>query len=182
MRSNIPFLASLALLIGPAISSAHPPPTFTLEDYFKGKTVAKGIFVSKIGGSRREFDVFLTGKWDGKILRLQEDFIYKDGEKDRKTWVFTKVSEGKYTGTREDVIGETLVTISGNVATFEYDVVIPRKGKKPIKVHFDDKMTLKKNGTIENRASVSKFGFPVGKVAVNFGQEQQFQSIPRPKL
>jgi len=68
------------------------------------------------------------------------------------------------------------------VATFEYDVVIPRKGKKPIKVHFDDKMTLKKNGTIENRASVSKFGFPVGKVAVNFGQEQQFQSIPRPKL
>lgn len=182
MRSNISYLAGLALLITPALAPAHAAPAFALEDYFLGKTVAKGLFVSKVGGSRREFDVFLTGKWDGKTLRLQEDFVYKDGEKDRKTWVFTKLSEGQYSGTREDVIGKTLVTITGNVARFRYNVMIPRKGKKPIKVHFNDKMILKENGVVENRAKVSKFGLPVGKVAVNFTRGRHLDKTPEPKL
>lgn len=172
MRAMLTGLASFALVALPMLAPVpvDAKPGFTLEEYFEGKTVAKGVFESGIAGVRREFDVFLTGSWDGKILRLREDFVYADGEKDRKTWVFTKVRDGLYRGTREDLVGETTVTITGNIALFEYDVLIPRKGKKPIKVHFDDKMILEDDGLLINRARVSKFGFPIGKVAVNFGQ------------
>ena len=177
-------LAGLALmgaqtLIEPSVNAM---PKFTLEDYFAGKTVAKGVFESKIGRSKRQFDVYLTGKWDGKILQLREDFVYADGEKDRKTWIFTKQTDGKYKGTREDVIGETIVTIEGNEARFQYDVMIPRKGKKPIKVHFDDRMVLKPNGIVENRARVSKFGLPIGKVAVDFARGSHIDKVTQPKL
>lgn len=177
-------LAGLALmgaqtLVVPPVNAM---PKFTLEDYFAGKTVAKGVFESKIGRSKRQFDVYLTGHWDGKVLKLREDFIYADGEKDRKTWVFTKLGEGKYKGTREDVIGETIVTIEENEALFEYDVMIPRKGKKPIKVHFDDRMILKPNGIVENRARVSKFGLPIGKVAVDFARGSHIGKVEQPEL
>lgn len=163
-------------------TQAQAGQSFTLESYFEGKTVARGVFESKIARTRRDFDVYLTGKWDGKILKLREDFVYADGEKDRKTWVFVKTGKGTYTGTREDVIGSTQVTITGATALFEYDVLIPRKGKKPLKVHFKDRMDLKPNGVIENRARVSKFGLPIGKVAVDFVRGRDISKVPKPSL
>ena len=85
---------------------------FSLEGYFAGKTSAVGSF-SAIDGAKRKFTVDLRGKWNGKTLTLVEDFAYDNGERDRKTWRFEKIAKDKYRGTREDVIGETLVTISG---------------------------------------------------------------------
>lgn len=180
--TSVAGLAFVALSTFAPLEEAQAKPTFALEEYFIGKTVAKGIFESKVAKSRREFDVYLTGTWDGKTLRLREDFVYADGEKDRKTWVFTKVEEGKYIGTREDVVGNTVLTISGNVARFSYDVMIPRKGKKPIKVHFSDKMVLKPGGIVLNTARVSKFGLPIGKVAVNFAQSKNINDATKPSL
>lgn len=172
------FLAFVGLQPSPATAK----PLFTLEDYFQGQTVAKGVFESKIAKTRREFDVRLTGNWDGKTLRLREDFAYADGEKDRKTWVFVKTGESTYSGTREDVIGATTVTIAGDTARFEYDVLIPRKGKTPIKVHFRDIMVLEPGGVIRNRARVSKFFLPIGKVAVNFAQGSDLRKVVPPSL
>ena len=40
-----------------------------------------------------------------RSLTLGEDFVYSDGEQDRKTWRFTRTAEGRYPGMREDVIG-----------------------------------------------------------------------------
>ncbi|CAN7326960.1 DUF3833 family protein [Aminobacter sp. LjRoot7] len=153
----------MTLLLGLAPAAAGD---FTLEGYFAGKTSAVGGF-SAINGVKRKFTVDLMGKWNGKTLTLVEDFAYDDGERDRKTWRFERVARGKYRGTREDVIGETLVTISGNTARFSYLVDLDASSKSN-RVRFYDTMRLQDDGTVLNKALVTKFGLPVALTRVEF--------------
>ena len=142
------------------------PRTIHLEEVLPQITRATGSF-SAINGVKRSFTVDLKTKWDGRVLTLREDFVYDDGEKDRKTWRFTKTGENTYQGTREDVIGETTLTVRGTKATFTYVVDLDPSGKTN-KVRFRDTMILQDDGSILNTANVYKYGFPVARVKVNF--------------
>ena len=149
-----------------SISGAHAQ-DLVLEKYFKGRTHAKGEF-SAINGVKRSFDVALTGIAKGKTLKLVEDFVYSDGEKARKTWVFVKQPDGTYKGKRDDVIGETSISIKGKVAEYTYLIDLDEGPGQQI-VRFHDKMVLSDDGKrIANTAIVTKFGFPVAKVKVDF--------------
>jgi hypothetical protein len=153
----------MTLLLGLAPAAAGD---FTLEGYFAGKTSAVGSF-SAINGVKRKFTVDLMGKWNGKTLTLVEDFAYDNGVRDRKTWRFEKVARDKYRGTREDVIGETLVTINGNTARFSYVADLDPSNKSN-RVRFYDTMRLQDDGTVLNKALVTKFGLPVALTRVEF--------------
>ena len=107
-------LVGLAMSLLPTAGQAADK--FTFEDYFNGRTEAVGSF-SAINGVKRSFTVDLTGKWDGKTLTLREDFVFDDGTKDRKTWRFTKTGPTTYSGTREDVIGETYIYLISRFAS-----------------------------------------------------------------
>ena len=155
-----------AVLVGLVPARAADAASLSLERYFKGATVATGSFTA-INGVKRTFTVNLNGKWDGRTLVLVEDFRYADGERDRKTWRFRKIAENRYTGTREDVVGETTVTIRGDTATFTYLVDIPASGKA-MRVRFHDRMVLKPDGTLVNNALVTKWALPVAWTKVVF--------------
>ncbi|WP_018183948.1 DUF3833 family protein [Kaistia granuli] len=141
---------------------------FSLEGYFSGKTSAVGSF-SAINGVKRDFTVDLRGTWNGQTLTLVEDFVYSDGERDRKTWRFRKIAPNQYRGTREDVVGDTLVTITGNTARFTYLVDLDAARKRN-RVRFHDTMTLQDNGRLINNATITKFGLPVAKTRVEFSR------------
>lgn len=147
-------------------SSVAAADKFTLEGFFAGKSKAVGTF-SAINGVKRKFSVDLTGKWDGRTLTLREDFVFNDGARDTKTWRFVKTGPATYSGTREDVIGETKVTLQGNVARFSYLVYLD-SAKQANKVRFYDKMVLRSDGTVLNTALVTKFGLPVARTVVSF--------------
>ncbi len=149
-----------------------------LEDFFRGKTYAYGSF-GAINGVHRTFRVDLTGTVRGNVLKLREDFRYDDGERDTKTWIFTRTGPDTYKGTREDVLGETTVRISGNTARFNYRVNLNTDGKPSI-VHFYDKLVLKDDGTLRNTALVTKFAFPVARVKVNFARTRAEAKAIRP--
>lgn len=160
-------LRPLALLLFAAFTSAPAyAADLRLEDFFKGKTYAYGSF-GAINGTSRSFRVDLTGHVRGKVLTLREDFRYDDGERDTKTWIFTRTGPNTYSGTREDVLGETTVRLSGNTARFTYRVDL-NPGGKPNIVRFHDKLVLKDDGTLRNTALVTKFLLPVARVRVNF--------------
>jgi hypothetical protein len=142
------------------------PRTMNFEQALINTTRATGSF-SAINGTKRTFTVNLIPKWDGKTFTLVEDFVFDDGERDRKTWRFVKTSENTYQGTREDVIGETTVTIKGKRATFNYNVYLDPKNKGN-KVHFRDTLVLQDDGSVLNTAIVWKYGLPVAKVIVDF--------------
>lgn len=160
-------LRPLALLLFAALaaSPAHSA-ELRLEDFFKGKTYAYGSF-GAITGLHRTFRVDLTGHVRGKVLTLREDFRYDDGERDTKTWIFTRTGPNTYSGTREDVLGETTVRLSGSTARFTYQVDL-NPGGKPNIVRFHDKLVLRDDGTLRNTALVTKFGLPIARVRVNF--------------
>ncbi|MGL5448545.1 MAG: DUF3833 family protein, partial [Rhabdaerophilum sp.] len=121
-------LALSALFLSFSFSASAPAQArdLRLEEFFKGRTYAYGWF-GAINGSSRRFRVVLDGRWNGKVLTLREAFEYEDGERDVKTWRFRKTGPNTYLGTREDVIGETLVTLNGSNATFAYDVDLTPK-------------------------------------------------------
>ena len=149
-----------------------------LEDFFRGKTYAFGRF-GAINGTTREFRGDRTGIVRGNVLRLREDFVYDDGERDTKTWIFTRTGPNTYSGTREDVIGETTVRVSGNVARFTYRVDL-NPGGKPNIVRFHDKLALQSDGTLLNTALVTKFLLPVARVKVNFAKSLRAAKAIRP--
>ena len=156
-----------ALIIAPSSLNAQDTLNqFSLESFFQGEATANGKFVA-INGASREFDVKLNGKFNDEKLVLREDFLFKDGQKDTKTWVFRKTSLKTYLGTREDVIGETEVIINGNVAKFTYLVYLDGNAKK-MKVRFRDKMTLIAPNKLINEAVVYKFFIPIAKTRVEF--------------
>ncbi|MGB8818362.1 MAG: DUF3833 family protein [Rhizobiaceae bacterium] len=153
--------AGLSLITAPANAED------ALIRFFTGKSVADGKFAA-INGVKRDFKVKLTGHWNGRKLTLVEDFVYSDGVKNRKTWRMTKTGEGRYTGTREDVIGTATVTVKGQTAKFAYNVDIDEGPGRNIVRFYDTLKFAPDNKTMKNTALVTKYGLPVAKVRVDF--------------
>ena len=170
-------LLALGLLAAGLSACARPPeasapagaPPLVLEDFFRGTTVGTGRFESRIGGVDRSFTVTTRGRWDGRTLTLREDFVFDDGERDTVTWRFRKVGEGRFEGTREDVIGTADVRAENGTIRMSYDAVIGGNGTQGgTRVRFEDVLYRTGPREVVNRAVVSRFGFPVGTVEVTF--------------
>jgi hypothetical protein len=164
MRYGQTLIAATLLQLA-AIASASAA-ELRLENYFAGHTVADGHF-GAINGVSRDFKVDLTGTSSGEHFSLREDFRYADGETDHKTWRFTRTGPHTYRGTREDVVGDTEVRISGQTARFTYLVNLSPKGQANI-VRFHDSMVVQADGSMINNAWVTKYGFPVARTHVVF--------------
>jgi hypothetical protein len=164
--SILSIFANAALILTLSIGAAAAR-DLRLEEFFKGRTTATASFKT-ITGVERKFTVELHGKWNGKTLVLREDFLFDDGEKDTKTWRFTKAGWNTYTGTREDVIGETTVSVIGKKGYFNYLVDLdPGPGKNIVR--FYDTLILSDDGqTLKNTARVFKGPLQVGSVRVDF--------------
>ena len=131
-------------------------------------------------GTGLHFDVELVGcnldytSFQGKTLRGQ---VF-----DGCTVVeanFTRTGPTTYSGTRDDVLGETTVRISGNTAHFTYRVDLDPDGKPNI-VRFFDTLVLKNDGTLRNTALVTKFALPVARVKINFARSLAKAKAIRP--
>jgi len=146
---------------------ADKEPRLVLEDFFQGATRASGIFQDRFGNLRRSFVVDIEGTWDGRVLELVEDFVYDDGETERRVWRLTKIDENTWQGTTEDAIGTATGRSFGNAFHFVYDFNL-KVGDGRWRVHFDDWMFLQPDGTLINRANISKWGFSLGDVTLAF--------------
>jgi hypothetical protein len=144
-------------------------PRFILEDFFEGKTKAWGMFHDRFGILRREFEVDITGTWDGTTLILDEEFDYADGEKDRRVWTIQKVDGNTYTGTADDILGTAAGRTFGNALNWTYDMNL-KVGDGSWRVRFDDWMFLQPGGVLLNRASISKWGLEIGVVTLSFSR------------
>lgn len=152
----------LAALV-PAQAADKP---LVLEEFFRGTLIAKGSFTSRIDGAKRGLDVVMKGTWDRKTqtLTLVEDFVFSDGEKDRKTWRFKKTGPGTYTGTREDVLGEAKVWQDGNDIRLAYKARQTTKSGSTFDVRFDDVLKQIDAKTVLNTATVHWWFLTVGDV------------------
>lgn len=148
-------------------------PELVLEDYFEGETQAWGVFHDRFGNLRRQFRVDIEGSWDpeAQTLVLDEDFIYADGETDRRVWTIEKVAENRYEGTAGDVIGVAEGRVAGNALNWTYQMDLD-VGESTWRVTFDDWMYLQPGGALVNRAEVSRWGFNIGTVTIFFTRSE----------
>lgn len=150
------------------VGAAKAAPGLVLHEWFRGPTHAVGRFRNGFTGAERKLAVDLRGRWNGKVLSLFEDFFYADGERDQKTWFFERTGEGTYIGTREDVVISAQVTTpQPDTVRFGYtaDLKLPSGVQR---LDFDDTLTLRADGTVFNRATVSRFYIPLGDVELVF--------------
>lgn len=158
-------LTAQACATRPPVPSAASATPFAVERDLVGASVARGEFRA-ITGARRSFTAQLNGTWNGDTLTLVEDFAYDDGERDRKTWHLRRTGPGRFSGTREDVVGEAQGFQDGDVFRLEYDVILPSENGRGRKVRFRDVLALRADGDILNNASVGWHGLHVGSVSL----------------
>jgi len=169
MRRSVTMLSLSTILFGCATAPEFPPAppaqTLVLEKTMVGRSIADGVFVNALTGDETHFKAEINGRWTNNVLTLQEDFTYTDGKTERKTWRLTRIADGKYTGTREDVVGEAAVSQDGPGVRLDY-VVTLATGLGDIDVRFRDLLFLNPDGSIANTATVSKFGLRIGRVSL----------------
>lgn len=138
-----------------------------LEEFFEGRTVAYGQFQDRFGTVQRRFEVEIEGTWDGRTLRLVEDFIYDDGETEQRIWTLQKTGENSWTGTAPGVLGTAEGEERGDAFNWKYRIDLPvRKGT--MRVDFDDWMWLMSDDRLLNRAYVSRYGVRLGEAIIYF--------------
>lgn len=175
--------AAAALLVSACATSPSRPPNaaaaaFVLERDLLGSTTARGEFRA-INGTQRGFTARLNGSLNGDVFTLVEDFVYDDGERDRKTWVLTRQANGEWSGVREDVIGRARGYQDGSVFRLEYDVRLPSDNGRGRRVRFRDVLALDEGGAVLNNATVGWFGLRVASVSLVITRDAASASMPR---
>lgn len=167
--------AFAAVLLGFAISGCasveladyrKETPVFDLATYFAGTVDGWGMVQDRGGKVTQRFHVRVDGRLEGNLLTLDEYFEFSDGRKERKTWRLAREGD-RYTGRREDTVGEGRGEQSGNAFNIRYVLRIPVDGRS-WDIDMDDWMYRIDDHTVLNRTRMSKLGFRVGEVSVAF--------------
>ena len=169
MRWTVSVLVSLVLAASVGCSRievkdyAGNTPVLDPEAFFDGDLTAHGVIKDRGGKVIRYFNVDIVAYWRDGIGTLEEDFVFDDGELDRRVWTLTPDGEGRYIGTAGDVVGDGQVTVAGNSMFLDYVLRIPWNDGT-IDLRIDDRMYLVHPDVLINESRMKKFGFGVGEI------------------
>jgi hypothetical protein len=162
-------LAAGCAAVDPQVYASEKP-ALDLRQYFNGDIVGHGMFVNRGGQVERRFVVTIKATWQGDVGTLDEDFVWSDGERERRIWTLRPVpgQPGRWTGTAADVRGEAAGVIAGNALNWTYTYVLKTRAGKTYDIGFDDWMYLIDERVMLNRAVMTFWGFRVGEVLISF--------------
>ena len=161
-------LGALALALA-GCSSVTPDdyqgrtPAFEPESFFNGALTAHGVVKDFSGKAIRHFSADITGCWDEGVGTLDEDFVFDDGETQKRIWTLTPDGDQTYIGTAGDVVGEGLARWQGNAMFLDYTLRIELEDG-PIDVKIDDRMYRVSENVVINESKMRKLGFGVGEI------------------
>jgi hypothetical protein len=149
---------------------AREQPALDLKQYFSGTLLGHGLFMDRSGQVQRRFVVTIRASWDGDTGTLDEDFVWSDGEKEKRVWTLQPVAgqPGRWRGTAADVRGEAAGIVAGNALNWTYTFMLKTRDGKRYDIDFDDWMFLVDEKVMLNRAVLSFWGFRVGEVLISF--------------
>lgn len=146
-------------------------PAMVPEKFFDGRLTAHGIVKNRSGKVTRYFNAEINAFWKGSIGTLEEDFIFDDGEKQRRVWTLTRHNDGSYIGTAGDVVGDAKGKVAGNSMFLKYVLSVPY-GDGTINLVIDDRMYLVNPNTLINESEMRKFGLNVGQIILVIRKQQ----------
>ncbi|MBH0016383.1 MULTISPECIES: DUF3833 domain-containing protein [unclassified Pseudoalteromonas] len=168
LKAAVMSLSALFLISCSAPNVEHyknTSPNFDFKTFFSGNLKAYGVVQDFKGELTRKLVVDMNATWDGNQGVIEEDFIYDDGETQKRIWKITLNEDNSLTGTAADVIGTAKGKSDGSVFHWNYDVELPYDGST-LEVNFDDWMYLVTQSRLINRTSIVKFGIEVGEVTL----------------
>jgi hypothetical protein len=146
-------------------------PSMVPETFFDGQLTAHGIVKNWTGKVTRYFNADINAFWKGSIGTIEEDFIFDDGEKQRRVWTLTRHGDGSYIGTAGDVVGDAIGKVAGNSMFLKYVLAVPY-GDGTINLVIDDRMYLVNPDTLINESEMRKFGLNVGQIILVIRKQQ----------
>lgn len=153
---------------GPQLSDfSAQRPVFDFKQYFNGDVRAHGVVTDRGGKVMRRFVVSMRCEWVGELGTLDEQFVYDDGERQRRVWRVRQGPDGRFTGEADDVVGQAEGAASGPAFNWRYTLKLPARGSV-YEVQFDDWMYLIDERTVINKAVMSKWGVRVADVTLSF--------------
>ncbi len=163
----------LAVVLGALIGCApvkvtdysDAKPVLDIEQFFTGHLTAHGIVKDSSGRVIRRFNADIAARWVDGVGTLTEDFVFDDGEKQRRVWTLTPDGEGRYIGTAGDVVGYARLQQSGNSLFLAYVLRIPYRGNE-VDVAVDDRMYLVSPDILINESRLTTFGWEVGQLVL----------------
>ena len=143
-----------------------------IEQFFDGDLVAYGQFQDVLGTVRRQFTVKIKGDWNGKRLKLVEDFVYEDGSTEQRVWTLVKTGAQTWAGTAPGVIGQAVGVEQGDRFNWRYTIDLPVPAADgpatTVRVTFDDWIWLQSDSRAFNRAYMKRYGLAIGDVSISF--------------
>lgn len=149
-------------------------PNIKFEEFFNGNLVAKGAFFNRSGEIVRRFEIKLKGTFKDTKGTLEEDFVYDDGEKQRRVWTIQKNPEGEWIGTADDIVGPAIKTSEGYALLWKYTMRLNVNGSA-YNMNFDDFMYQLDSKTVLNKSKMSKWGIYLGEVVLFITKEETNQ-------
>lgn len=151
----------------------HTKPAFEVENYFNGTLLAQGIVLDRSGKVTRRFNVEMVGTWSHGKGKLEEWFVFDDGEKTTRTWLIDKQADGTYTGRADDIVGSALGKSNGFALHWDYKLDLNVDGTD-YRVTFDDWLYQVDKDVVINRSYIKKWGFTVGEVILVINKKTDF--------
>ena len=141
----------------------HPPVAlaFAPESFFLGKTEGAGVVRDPLGRIVRRCRITTEGDASQGALRLDETFVYDDGEVDVWRWVMQAGREGRYVAAE----AKAGAGITGELRGGDYVLGFRRPVGRAAGIlapHFLSRFTLLAPDLALKRADVSLFGVPLG--------------------
>ena len=144
-----------------------------LEEFFNGRLWAEGVLCDRRGRVRRRLRIDMQALWEGDWGRLQESYVFDDGERQQRTWSLRRLAEHdgvrRYEATAADVAGTARGRARGNEMRWSYVLDVPL-GRLRVRLRMDDRMYLVGDALVLNRIEMRKFGVRVGSLLLSCGR------------
>ena len=166
---------------------ALPERPLRMEEFFNGRLWAEGVVCDRRGRVRRRLRIDMQALWEGDWGRLQESYVFDDGERQQRTWSLRRFPEHegvrRYEATAPDVVGTARGRALGNEMRWSYLMELPI-GRHRLRLRMDDRMYLVVDGLLLNRIEIRKFGVRVGSLLLSCGRtaataDLELASAPR---
>ena len=152
---------------------ALPERSLRLEEFFNGRLWAEGVVCDRRGRVRRRLRIDMQALWEGDWGRLQESYVFDDGERQQRTWSLRRFPEHegvrRYEATAPDVVGTARGRAQGHEMRWSYRMELP-VGRFRLRLRMDDRMYLVGDGLAVNRIEMRMFGLRVGSVLLSCGR------------
>jgi hypothetical protein len=148
-------VAALAVGAGPAV--ADPGPKLDMLDFFTGKTHADNVIKTALHRPHKLI-VDSVGGHNKEGLFVLIDTVQEEGKPARKrVWAMRPAGANRFTGSLSDALGPVNVTVNGDTATIRYTM-------KEGRVAIDQRLELRRDGSLANHVIARKFGMKFGQV------------------